>query len=136
MDVPSFETPAVPSTDRVQLRARILAEESVLEHLAAIGADERLIDEARRAIERAIVSGRREFTNIVLVADSIADTIYVAEGTNLEYGIPGKAVFGEVHAANMRKVGGPRRADGKVMKPEGWYGPDIEGALRRAGWKG
>lgn len=136
MEVPTFDTPSVPSTERVQLRARILAEESVLEHMEAIGCNEYLISECRDLIEKTIGTARREFTNIVLVADSLADTIYVAAGSNLEYGIPGHEVFGEVHAANMRKAGGPKRADGKVLKPPGWRPPNIEGVLRRAGWKG
>lgn len=35
----------------------------------------------------------------------------------------------------MAKLGGPRRADGKVMKPIGWRPPDIEGVLNRQGWR-
>lgn len=136
MGVPAFTAPAVPPTERVQLRARILAEESVVEHLRAIGADEELVLQAEEAIERAVMSARRESTNIVLVADAMADTIYVAAGTNLEYGIPGHEVFQEVHRANMRKANGPRREDGKVLKPKGWQGPQIERVLREAGWRG
>lgn len=28
-----------------------------------------------------------------------------------------------------------RRSDGKVQKPEGWRGPDVEGVLRNQGWR-
>lgn len=45
-------------------------------------------------------------------------------------------VFEEVHRANMAKVGGPTRADGKILKPEGWTPPDVAGVLRRQGWSG
>ena len=42
-------------------------------------------------------------------------------------------VFAEVHLANMRKLGPDglpiHRADGKVMKPEGWKPPDIQRVL-------
>jgi predicted HAD superfamily Cof-like phosphohydrolase len=31
----------------------------------------------------------------------------------------------------MAKASGPRRADGKVLKPEGWTPPDIVGVLER-----
>lgn len=36
----------------------------------------------------------------------------------------------------MRKEGGVTRKDGKICKPEGWVGPDIERALREQGWEG
>lgn len=44
-------------------------------------------------------------------------------------------LFNEVHAANMRKRDPTtlkfiiREADGKVLKPDSWYGPDLKGAL-------
>jgi hypothetical protein len=28
-----------------------------------------------------------------------------------------------------------KRADGKILKPEGWKPPDIEGELRAQGWE-
>lgn len=59
----------------------------------------------------------------------LADLIYVAVGAALELGIPLGAVWAEVHTANMRKVGGGRRGDGKVLKPEGWTPPDVIGAV-------
>ena len=34
--------------------------------------------------------------------------------------------YAAVSAANARKVGGPVRADGKQLKPEGWVGPEAE----------
>jgi predicted HAD superfamily Cof-like phosphohydrolase len=43
--------------------------------------------------------------------------------------------FAEVHRANMAKLGGFRRADGKWMKPPDWTPPDIEGLLAaKYGW--
>lgn len=48
--------------------------------------------------------------------------------------IPLWEVFQEIHRSNMRKVGGPIRADGKRLKPEGWVGPDIASKLREVGW--
>lgn len=63
------------------------------------------------------------------VADGLADIIYVAVGAALELGIPLGAVWAEVHAANMRKTAGEKRADGKQMKPLDWVGPDVVGAV-------
>lgn len=73
------------------------------------------------------------------VADGLLDIIVIAWGSMLTY-------FGtelsyllarEVWWSNLAKVDGPglpiRREDGKILKPEGWQPPDIEGVLRRYG---
>jgi predicted HAD superfamily Cof-like phosphohydrolase len=41
------------------------------------------------------------------------------------------AVYAEVHASNMSKVGGPIRADGKVLKGNGYRLPDLSRVLKR-----
>lgn len=96
-------------------------------------------DETRRAIGRlwdARRHGEGEQAHALAeVADGLADLIYVACGAALELGIPLGAVWAEVHAANMRKVGGGRRGDGKVLKPEGWQPPDVYGAVFGKGAK-
>jgi hypothetical protein len=74
-----------------------------------------------------------EKADIVGIADALADVIYIACGTAVAYGIPLDKVFDEVHRSNMAKlVDGKviRRADGKVLKPEGWTPPDIAGILK------
>lgn len=63
--------------------------------------------------------------------DSLVDLIYVILGTAVAWGIDLDPYFWEVQRANMDKAGGPKRADGKVLKPEGWRPPDIEGILAR-----
>ena len=40
-----------------------------------------------------------------------------------------RPVFEAVHAANMAKVGGGVREDGKVLKPPGWQPPDVEAII-------
>jgi predicted HAD superfamily Cof-like phosphohydrolase len=67
--------------------------------------------------------------DMVAIADGLADLLYVVYGCAIAYGIDMEPVFAEVHRANMRKVGGSHRADGKQLKPEGWQGPDIQGIL-------
>ena len=42
-------------------------------------------------------------------------------------------VFDEIHRSNMTKVGGEKRADGKILKPEGYEPPNLEPILREAG---
>ena len=66
------------------------------------------------------------------IAKELADIIYIVCGTAASYGIPLDRVFESVHASNMAKLvdGKPvRRADGKILKPEGWQPPDIKRVL-------
>lgn len=68
------------------------------------------------------------------IADGLADVIYVAIGAALEFGIPLDRVWAEIHRSNMAKVDPQtgkviKRADGKVLKPEGWTPPDVAAAL-------
>lgn len=70
--------------------------------------------------------------NIVDIADGLIDMIYIAVGTGLTYGFPMVALWNEVHRTNMAKFpnGVVRfRADGKIIKPEGWEPPNITAVL-------
>jgi predicted HAD superfamily Cof-like phosphohydrolase len=77
-------------------------------------------------------------SDIVGIADGLADIVYVAYGTALTYGIDLDAVLREVHRSNMSKLdsaGKPIvRDDGKVLKSEEYFPPDIASvlALQRA----
>lgn len=74
----------------------------------------------------------REAHDLEGVIDALQDLKYVIYGYELRLGIATEEHFAEVHSANMRKLGPDgkpiRRADGKIIKPEGWTGPD-HGAL-------
>lgn len=63
------------------------------------------------------------------VAKEIVDVHVVTSGAAVEYGIPEDDVYAVVHRSNLAKAGGPRRADGKVLKPEGWQAPDVARVL-------
>lgn len=107
-DLTRSEAPGLPSKDIRELRIKLLREEWE-EYLEGEAADD-----------------------IVEIADALADMVYIAYGTAVAYGIPLDKVFAEVHRSNMAKlVDGKviRREDGKVLKPEGWKPPDIEGVL-------
>lgn len=67
---------------------------------------------------------------IVPTIDGLCDVLVVTYGTACEMGIDLEQYFLEVHLSNMAKAGGPVREDGKVLKPEGWVGPDIAGILK------
>lgn len=64
--------------------------------------------------------------------DAACDIVYVLFGLMLRLGVTPDmfyAAFMEVTRANMAKAGGPTRADGKRLKPEGWTPPDIQGVI-------
>ena len=114
--LPCGERPAFPAPERRVLHMDLLDEE-VAEIQLAEDADD-----------------------LFGVADGIADAIYVLVGMAIEYGIPIERVFAEVHRANMakRRPDGSvvKRADGKILKPEGWTPPDVAGMLRAAEERG
>ncbi|MFJ9867955.1 MazG nucleotide pyrophosphohydrolase domain-containing protein [Streptomyces sp. NPDC101165] len=72
------------------------------------------------------------------LAHELADVVYVAYGTALVHGIDLDEVIGEIHRANMSKLGPDgqvaRRSDGKVLKGEHYRAPDVSAVLRRQGW--
>jgi len=158
-DHPVRETPGPITDERVRFRARLIAEE-FFEVLEACFTDEVVCDGSRGHNTNGTdpcpscgnkyhvvgFDGLREHVleavakaqvriDLPELADGIADLMYVAEGTNLEFGIDSGPIAAEVHRANMTKRGGGKRADGKSLKPAGWRGPDIEGELKRQGWK-
>lgn len=110
--VPTYDTPKVPEIDRRVLRVALMEEEW---------------GELTEALSRGT------YGNLIDIADALADLVYVIYGTALEYGIPLDAVLEEVHRSNMAKLGPDGkpilRADGKILKPEGWQPPNIEAIL-------
>jgi predicted HAD superfamily Cof-like phosphohydrolase len=72
------------------------------------------------------------------LAHELADVVYTVYGTALVCGIDLDAVIAEVHRANMSKLGPDGRpvlrADGKVLKGDGYQPPGIAAELRRQGW--
>ena len=104
------DKPEFPDDKTRELRIRLLGEE----------------------FEEYLVAEKED--NFIEVADALADLIYIACGTAASYGIPLDKVFEEVHRSNMAKLvdGKPlKREDGKVIKPEGWTPPDIEGVIKK-----
>lgn len=68
------------------------------------------------------------------IADGIADSIVVLLDAAIAYGIDMRPIWDVIHKANMAKVGGPIRVDGKRLKPEGWVHPDVGLLLEKQGW--
>jgi predicted HAD superfamily Cof-like phosphohydrolase len=70
--------------------------------------------------------------DVVAVADGIGDLIWVALGLALTLGIPMSPVWEEIRVSNMSKsVDGKvmRRDDGKILKPDTYFPPNIKKAL-------
>lgn len=65
------------------------------------------------------------------LAHELADLLYVVYGAIESCGIDADAVFQEIHRANLQKAGGPRREDGKILKPPGWQPADVRSILER-----
>ena len=63
---------------------------------------------------------------VVEQADALVDAIYYICDFAVRHGVNLDPLFEIVHAANMQKVVNGkaiRRADGKILKPEGWEDP-------------
>ncbi len=69
------------------------------------------------------------------IAKELADLLYVTFGTAVAYGLQDKleAVFDEVHASNMSKLGEDgkpiRREDGKALKGPNYRKADVKKVL-------
>lgn len=135
-----LDTPQVPSDDVVKLRLRLIAEE-FFELLDSTGAN---IDTHTKDAIYGFINGYdtsvppKDELDLVAFADALADLDYVVEGARQQFGINGKPIAAEVHRSNMSKVNPDgsveRRGDGKIIKPETYSPPDIEGCLAAQGW--
>lgn len=72
------------------------------------------------------------------VAKELADRIYILFGHAATLGLTRfDEIFAEVHRSNMSKLGIDGkpiyRADGKIMKPDGWEPPDLRRFLTESG---
>lgn len=94
-----------PTLNRPELRAELIREEA---------------KETVEAIERG------DFPEAV---DGLVDTIVVCLGSAVEWGVDLQPFWDEVQRANLDKVGGEEREDGKRLKPPGWRPPEIKELL-------
>lgn len=70
--------------------------------------------------------------DMVEVADGLADMVWVIMGMASTLDIPFDEVWNEVKASNMSKfIDGKviKDENGKIMKPEGYFRPNIAGIL-------
>lgn len=130
--VATSTTPTAQDASTRALRCRLLLEE-LKEFITASGC---ALMGVGGNVEVHSVAGAEP--NLPAMGQELTDMQYVVSGTAESHGLPLPALFSEVHAANMRKVGPDGkariRADGKVLKPDGWRPPDVAAVLRRHGW--
>ena len=75
--------------------------------------------------------------NLVEIADALGDQLYILCGTILKHGLQYKIeeVFEEIQRSNMSKLdaaGNPIfREDGKILKGENYFKPDIKSILSK-----
>ncbi len=126
------DTPAVRDAE---LRANLIIEEAIEAAAAlmciAYAADRQTAYwKLRAAVVNAVGHACEKLPNdsdalLVEAIDGLCDSNYVNFGTAVVLGVDLQPFYDEVHRSNMAKEGGPMRADGKVLKPEGWQPPRI-----------
>ncbi|WP_315941229.1 hypothetical protein [Deinococcus sp. Marseille-Q6407] len=119
---PAPERPTLPSPELLRMRRTLMDEEwaEVQEELDQL--------EARLAAGEATGTPAAELDRL---AHELTDLLYVAYGTLVQLGVDPDATFAAVHQANLQKVGGPLREDGKLLKPAGWQPADVQAVLER-----
>ncbi len=117
------DRPSLPPADTLRLR-RTLVSEEYRETM-------HVLDQAI-ALQESDDAGPGERTAaLVALAHELVDLLYVTYGSLAACGVEADELFAEVHHANMQKSAGPRRADGKQMKPPGWQPANVEAVLAR-----
>lgn len=106
--------PVVPSLEILQLRQKLLQEE-----FAEASEEWEKLTAVRQSGNHA------QPIDVTDWVHELADLLYVTYGAILACGVDPDPVFAEVHRANLSKAGGPRRADGKILKPPGWQPADV-----------
>lgn len=109
-----------PEIRRPELRAELILEEAkeVVEALTGV------------KITGVAIDPEPGQPSLLEAIDGLIDLIVVSIGTAIEMGIDLDPFWDEVQRANMAKAGGPKRDDGKQLKPEGWVPPDHAKVLR------
>jgi predicted HAD superfamily Cof-like phosphohydrolase len=112
--IPNNYTPTTElSNSDIELRHRLMAEEN-----------EEYLEAAKNG-------------DIIEIADALGDQLYILCGTILKHGLQDKIieVFEEIQRSNMSKLdtngNAIYREDGKIMKSELYFRPDIKAILEK-----
>jgi predicted HAD superfamily Cof-like phosphohydrolase len=105
--------PTLPDAAMLALRQTLIREE---------------YEEVTAVFQQLIAGQHNDITPLI---HELTDLLYVVYGAIEACGVNPDPVFAEVHRANMQKMSGPRRADGKLLKPPGWQPADVRGVIER-----
>ncbi|MFQ5400623.1 MAG: hypothetical protein ACE5E7_13630 [Anaerolineae bacterium] len=113
--------PALPDAQTLALRQALVKEE---------------YEEVTAAFDRLMAlhqngTATNSLADVAALVHELTDLLYVTYGSIWACGVDPDEVFAEVHRANMQKMNGPRRADGKLLKPPGWQPADVGALLER-----
>lgn len=114
------ERPSVPPLEVLNLRRTLIDEEVAEVH-----------EEFDALSTRLSAAEPLEATALTALAHELTDLLYVTYGALDMLGLDADAVFAEVHRANLSKTSGPKRADGKQLKPAGWQPADVQAVIER-----
>lgn len=123
MGIENPTSPVVPS-DEVVTKCMSLVLEEVCELAAAVYGPVYCVDDLEQACYN-LLHFEDPAVDLVETVDALADVKYVTEAFYQALGVNSEPIEAEVHRTNMAKAGGPKRADGKQLKPEGWQPPRI-----------
>lgn len=118
----SPDMPTLPSLKLLELRRTLIREEW------------QEVQAELYALECRLSAGEDVATSeLAPLAQELSDLLYVTYGALDQLGIDADAVFAEIHRANLSKASGPKRSDGKQLKPEGWQPADVKKVLTGIG---
>ena len=107
--------PTVPDDAELAFRLTLLAE---------------AMAEVREAAEQLSATlPQAQPTDLLPLAHELTDLLYVTYGALLSLGVDPDLAFAEIHRVNLHKATGPRRADGKQLKPPGWRPAELRRVL-------
>ena len=111
------EVPTVPTEKTLDLHHTLIREEYA---------------EVTEAVEllRATEDGDAQTAALAHLMHECADLLFVTYGMMVACGVDADEVYGEISRANMHKASGPRRADGKVLKPDDFVPADVLTIIR------
>lgn len=112
------EVPTAPDEGTLKLHHTLIREEYA---------------EVSEAVELLGVADSAESKTAALahLMHECADLLFVTYGMMVACGVDADEVFGEISRANMQKASGPRRADGKVLKPDDFVPADVLSIVKR-----
>ena len=137
-DVP--ETPCVSDDETMRLRLSLIVEEFEELLASCLGKpsprDHDAWTQWNYGAGREYAQHGPLRVNLPELVDACIDLIVVTIGMLVACGVRFWPMWWAVHRSNVAKFGGPRREDGKQMKPANWQPPRIDVKLREQGWQG